>query len=224
MDLNPKLRSDPDFWSDINALRDPAYTPMHPDDLTGLSQILSDTANEIASTLSTREHAYRVAGMEPPAGVVLSGDYQLALLHVLRQVDHTVQHLAAAAAKVAGHQGASYTKIGAAWGITRQSARLKWPDAVPARGEARPVELQLAGGRASITQLPEDGGCVWEATARTGLTAQGEEPYGSVAEAAAHAGAFLQRYADEDTDAHAECIEPHLCADGDLVDCDGRPL
>ncbi|MFD5422623.1 hypothetical protein ACFWJT_31980 [Streptomyces sp. NPDC127069] len=56
------------------------------------------------------------------------------------------------------------------------------------------------------------------------MTARGEEPYGSVAEAAAHAGAFLQRYADETVEAHAECIERHLDAGGDLFDCDGRPL
>ncbi|MEV7523897.1 hypothetical protein [Streptomyces sp. NPDC091371] len=33
----------------------------------------------------------------------------------------------AAAAKVAGHQGANYARIGEAWDISRQSARVKWP-------------------------------------------------------------------------------------------------
>ncbi|MFF8993977.1 hypothetical protein ACF09H_29435 [Streptomyces sp. NPDC014983] len=71
---------------------------------------------------------------------------------MLRQVDRTVQEQAANAAKIAGHQGASYTKLGAAWGITRQSARVKWPDAVPARGQQthEPIPLVYAGGTATI--------------------------------------------------------------------------
>lgn len=29
---------------------------------------------------------------------------------------------------------------------------------------------------------------------------------------------------DEDDDPHGGCIEPHLRGDGELHDCDGRPL
>lgn len=29
---------------------------------------------------------------------------------------------------------------------------------------------------------------------------------------------------DEDDDPHAGCIEPHMRGDGELYDCDGRPV
>ncbi|MFF3327619.1 hypothetical protein [Streptomyces sp. NPDC002889] len=76
---------------------------------------------------------------------------------------------------------------------------------MPKKGEPRPVELELAGGRAEIIELPGEGGYGWEATAETGVTEKGPEPYGSASEAAAHAGAFLQRHACDLDAAHADC-------------------
>ncbi|MGP3983780.1 hypothetical protein [Streptomyces sp. KR80] len=214
----------PDFYTQLLTLREPAWREPTEDELIALEDDIFEAVHEMASAISLRDQSYRDAGQPVPPGNVSAPDYQLAALHALRQAQSAVDRLAAAAARTAGHTGASYAKLGAAWGITRQSARLRWPDAVPPRGEARPVELELAGGHATITQFPDDDGYVWEATAEDGTTAQGEEPYGSTAEAAAHAGAFLQRHAHDPDAAHADCIEPHRDADGEYADCGGTPL
>ena len=91
--------------------------------------------------------------------------------------------------------------------------------------EPTPLGLEHAGGRAKVIELPHEAGFAWEATGADSTTDQGEEPYGSQAEAAAHARAFLAQHEDTSREAvHAGCFMPHLDAYGEHIDCDGRPL
>ncbi|MFJ9634439.1 hypothetical protein ACIRU8_42780 [Streptomyces sp. NPDC101175] len=143
------------------------------------------------------------------------------------------RRLADGTARTAGGTGANYAQLGAAWGITKQAARLRWPGVVrkhdDTSSEDAPFELRLGGGMAEIVQLPDGEGFIWEAIKADRVSGRSGEPYGSRIEAAAHAGAFLAQHAvpDDDTDdldsVHACCFEPHLSAEG-YVDCDGTPL
>ncbi|MDW8803714.1 hypothetical protein P1P68_02540 [Streptomyces scabiei] len=231
--MEPTL-DDPNFWTAMMALRDPAYREPTDDELLQLEDDVTDAAHNLARAISTRESAYRASGQEVPDGVVASPDWGLSYLYALHEIDGIVKRLANRHARTAGATGATYAHLGTAWGgITKQAARLRWPGAVRKPTDladgAVPFELRLAGGLAEITQLPNEHGFAWEATGADGTSGQGEEPYASRTEAAAHAGAFLARHAapaDEPYDhdaAHAECIQPHLTADG-YADCNGRPL
>ncbi|WP_331740870.1 hypothetical protein [Streptomyces sp. NBC_01006] len=146
------LDSETDIWADVNTIRTPAYAEPTEDDVLALQDAVAEAADALAWQISERARAHRAADGQAPDRVVLSGDYQLALLHALRQTAGVVEKRAAAAAKVAGHQGASYARIGEAWGISRQSARVKWPDAVPSRADLPqpPVTVQHAGGTAAV--------------------------------------------------------------------------
>ncbi|MGW9028384.1 hypothetical protein ACWGQ5_30390 [Streptomyces sp. NPDC055722] len=67
-------------------------------------------------------------------------------------------------------------------------------------------------------RVPRAGaGFVWEATGADGTSGQGKEPYGSRIEAAAHAGAFLERHATacDHNAVHAGCTEPHQNPNGE---------
>ncbi|MFC9583378.1 hypothetical protein ACFVJ8_11190 [Streptomyces yangpuensis] len=94
-----------------------------------------------------------------------------------------VEQLADRAAHAAGDTGA-IAQLGAAWGITKQAARLRWPGAVrkpnDTSGQAEPFEK---------------GGFVWEVTEADGTSGLGEEPYANQTEAARHDGVFLARHA-----------------------------
>ncbi|MFD8022181.1 hypothetical protein ACFV6G_17330 [Streptomyces lavendulae] len=138
--------------TDINTLRTPAYTEPTEDDVLALQEAVAEAADAMAWQISVRARDHRAADGEAPDRVVLSGDYQLALLYSLRQAAAAVERRAAAAARTAGHQGAGYPQIGTAWGITRQSARAKWPDAVPSRAHLPqpPVTVRHAGGTAAV--------------------------------------------------------------------------
>lgn len=59
-------------------------------------------------------------------------------------------------AKAAGPQGVGYTRIGTAWGVTRQAARTKWKEAAPDRGGqvARAIRLAFADGAATLSYAP----------------------------------------------------------------------
>ncbi|GAA1377271.1 hypothetical protein ACFPK5_00290 [Streptomyces beijiangensis] len=221
--MDPLTPEHPDFWTEIMAPRSPAWREPIDLELIALDDDVQEAVDTFAREISVRFAEYRAAGHEIPTQAELAPDYQLARLYTWRQVAGLVERFAEVAATCAGRaDGIGYPELAAAWGISRQAARKKWPDAVPTRGEPRPVELELAGGSASITQLVE--GYVWEATAETGATAKGEEPYGSQAEAAAHAGAWLQRHQYDPAAAHADCIEPHRDSKGEYVDCDGVAL
>ncbi|MEU0032033.1 hypothetical protein [Streptomyces sp. NPDC006335] len=226
------MRDDPTFWGDVMTLREPAYREPADDELHRLEDAVAHAAHALASAISTRESAYRAEGRQVPDAVALAPDRTLAYLYALHEIDGMVGRLADRAARAAGAIGATYPHLGAAWGITKQAARLRWPGAVRKPTDlanvGEPLDLRLAGGAAEIVQLPNEGGFVWSATGADGTHGQAEEPYGSRTEAAAHAGAFLAQHAEPDEAhdhdaAHAECIEPHLTADG-YADCDGKPL
>lgn len=176
------------------ALRDPAYTEFDPHTLDNLRDVLAAAVNRFAMIISTRENAYRAAGQESPGHVALSGDYQLAVLHSLRQFDRTVQELAAVAAKLAGNQGAGYPQLGAAWGITRQSARTKWPDAVHGR-KHETIPLTYAGGNAAIHHAPEMEAWWYIASGADGQYEESDPIHQTSTDAAAAATAFLISHA-----------------------------
>ncbi|MDH6604474.1 hypothetical protein M2164_000109 [Streptomyces sp. SAI-208] len=229
--MEPTL-DDPDFWADIMTMRDPAYRAPTEDEVLQLEDDVADAAHALAVAISARESAYRVNGQDVPDAVVASPDWQLTYLYALHMVDGIVKKLADRTARAAGGIGANYGHLGAAWGgITKQAARLRWPGAVrrptDLTEKAEPFQLSLAGGVAEIVQLPDAAGFAWAATGGDGTIGQGEEPYGSRTEAAAHAGAFLALHGEPDEGdhaaAHADCVQPHPAGDG-YVDCDGRPL
>ncbi|MFJ9908352.1 hypothetical protein ACIRVK_36765 [Streptomyces sp. NPDC101152] len=221
------------FWRDVMTLQEPPYREPGDDEVLQLQDQVAEAAHTLARAISTRESAYRAAGQEAPSGIAISPDWQLAYLYALHEIEGIARRLADGTARTAGGTGASYAQLGAAWGITKQAARLRWPGAVrkhdDTSGEGEPFELRLGGGIAEIVQLPNEGGFVWEATGADRASGQSQEPYGSRIEAAAHAGAFLARHAvpGDDTDdldeAHDGCFEPHLGAEG-YVDCDGTAL
>ena len=230
--MEPTL-DDPNFWGDLMTMRDPAYRAPTDDEVLRLEDDVTDAAHTLAVAISAREAAYRANGQAVPDGVVTSPDWQLTYLYALHATDGIVRKLAERTARAAGSIGANYGHLGAAWGITKQAARLRWPGAVrkptDLTDDAEPFQLRLAGGVAEIVQLPAAQGFAWGATGADGATGQGEEPYGSRTEAAAHAGAFLALHAETDEDdydheaAHADCTEPHATADG-YTDCDGKPV
>ncbi|MFI9824388.1 hypothetical protein ACIHFC_28645 [Streptomyces sp. NPDC052013] len=198
--MDGKLKDDPQFWQDINTPRDPAYTEPDPEDLVQLKDAVYEAVGDLATRISVREQAYRAAGHEAPDGVVLSGDYQLTLLYVLHHVTGLVEQMAADAAKIAGHQDVSYTKLGAAWGgITRQSARTKWPDAVPARGRQQqdPVPFEYAGGQATVYHDAEAGAWWYIAAGADGKHEESGSDFDTHTAATAAATAFLIQHAKE---------------------------
>ncbi|MEU9888817.1 hypothetical protein [Sphaerisporangium sp. NPDC051011] len=74
-------------------------------------------------------------------------DRRLAVLVALTHIRDEVEDAIYAAANRAGATGViTYADLGAAVGITRQSARTRWPDAIPAPRPGRPrtTELTLA--------------------------------------------------------------------------------
>ncbi|MFF4647709.1 hypothetical protein [Streptomyces sp. NPDC001389] len=188
------IDSQTDTWADINTLRTPAYTEPSEDDVLALQEAIAEAADAMAWRISERARAHRAAGEEAPERVVLAGDYQLALLYSLRQAAAAVERRAAAAARTAGHQGAGYPQLGAAWGITRQSARAKWPHAVPSRAHLPqpPVPVQHAGGTAAVLHQPDtDDLWMFTALAADGSKRVSPAEYTSSAAAAHAARTFL---------------------------------
>ncbi|MFF8401739.1 hypothetical protein ACF06P_08910 [Streptomyces sp. NPDC015684] len=195
--MTSKLKEDP--WKDISTPRDPAYTEPDPDDLIELNDAVVQAVRAVAERISTRHQAHRAAGEEPPAQVVLAGDYQLAVLAVLHQVSRDVEKMASDAASMAGHQGISYTKLGAAWGgITRQSARTKWPEAVSPRSSGKPqapTPFEYAGGHATVYQDAETGDWWYLAVGADGAYEESPRDHESQAVATAVAATFLTSHA-----------------------------
>ncbi|MEU8763162.1 hypothetical protein [Streptomyces sp. NPDC048659] len=108
-------------------------------------------------------------------------------------LDAEVKDLTAIAAATAGSYGANYEQMGAVWGITRQGARKKWPDAVP-RPAAGTRALALFGGTAELVRDQASGGWIWTGEGADGTRGAAAEGvwYATREEAAAHAGAFLR--------------------------------
>ncbi|MCB8906416.1 MULTISPECIES: hypothetical protein [unclassified Streptomyces] len=159
-----------------------------PEEQAELDKALYDALNPLASALRQRASGLPADRMWAADPV----DVALSVLAAWKVVDAEVKRLTAIAAGTAGSYGASYEQMGAVWGITRQGARKKWPDAV-----TRPagVALELWGGTAELT--PTSGGWGWTGKGADGTSgpAAGDERYATREEAAAHAGAFLKEHA-----------------------------
>ncbi|WP_326763568.1 hypothetical protein OG978_02345 [Streptomyces sp. NBC_01591] len=164
---------------------------------TALDKALLDALNPLASAIRARATGLPEERMwdADPVGVTLS------ILTTWKVVDAEVKRLTAIAATTAGSYGASYEQLGAAWGITRQGARKKWPDAVdrPASAEAEPSRIELCGGSAELTRDPSAGGWRWAGEGADGTRDEADSTsyYATKEEAAAHAGAFLKEHATD---------------------------
>lgn len=132
-------------------------------------------------------------GHTAPAGVTRYVDWQLAHLHVLRYMQEVVQDLAADAAQAAGGMGASYGQVGAAWGISRQAARKKWPPAGDA-GEALPEKFSVEryGGSAEVSRVPGRSAWTWTGRGCDGAYQEAGESCDSPWAALIEADAFLR--------------------------------
>ncbi|MFI1444955.1 hypothetical protein [Streptomyces fructofermentans] len=118
----------------------------------------------------------------------------LATLAAWRVASEEIERLAARSARLAGARGAGYPDLGAAWKISRQAARKRWPGVVTAeRVLPASSHFRAFGGEALVTWRQEEGSWWWIATAANGRgdEAPDEASYASSEEAAAAAGAFL---------------------------------
>ncbi|MFI9048292.1 hypothetical protein [Streptomyces sp. NPDC053427] len=165
------------------------------EELVALDKSLLDALNPLASALRARATGLPEERMwdADPLEVTLS------ILATWKVVDAEVKRLTAIAAQTAGSYGASYEQLGTAWGITRQGARKKWPDAVnrSATTEAETSAVELCGGSAELSRDPSSGGWRWTGQGADGTPgkADGASFYATKEEAAAHAGAFLKEHA-----------------------------
>ncbi|MEW2489260.1 hypothetical protein [Streptomyces sp. NPDC048411] len=163
-------------------------------ELVALDKALLDALNPLASTMRARATGLPEDRMwdADPIEVTLS------ILATWKVVDAEVKRLTAIAAKTAGSYGASYEQMGTAWGITRQGARKKWPDAIDrsATADAEASVVELCGGTAELLRDPSSGGWRWTGHAADGTRgeADGASCYATKEEAAAHAGAFLSEH------------------------------
>ncbi|WP_033329114.1 hypothetical protein [Streptomyces yerevanensis] len=166
-----------------------------PEEQVELDKALYDALNPLASAMRSRTSGLPGDRMweADPVEVALS------VLAAWKVMDTEVKRLTAIAAGTAGSYGASYEQLGAVWGITRQGARKKWPDAIsrPATTAAHTsAVLELFGGTAELTQEPSSGGWRWTGEGADGThgTPDGDTSYATKEEAAAYAGAFLKEH------------------------------
>ncbi|SDT82982.1 hypothetical protein SAMN05216371_7794 [Streptomyces sp. TLI_053] len=164
-----------------------------PEERAELVKALTGALDPLATAVRSRRSGLSTARMwdADPVEVTLS------VLAAWKVVDGEVRRLTALAAAAAGSYGANYEQLGAAWGMTRQGARKKWPEAVPRPTAARTgPSLELFGGHAELTQDQRSGGWSWTAEGADGtLGAAGDGTrYATKEEAAAHAGAFLREH------------------------------
>ncbi|WP_393060257.1 hypothetical protein [Streptomyces sp. LN549] len=97
-----------------------------PEEQIALDKALYEALEPLAAAVRARE-----TGL--PEGQMWDADpvqVTLSVLATWKAVDAEVKRLTAIAARTAGSYGANYEQLGAAWGITRQGARKKWPEAV----------------------------------------------------------------------------------------------
>lgn len=160
-----------------------------------LDKALLDALNPLASAMRARATGLPEERMWDADPI----DVTLSILTAWKVVDAEVKRLTAVAARTAGSYGASYEQLGAAWGITRQGARKKWPEAIerPASAAAETSFVELCGGSAEVSRDPSSGGWKWAGRGADGTSdeADGTAHYATKEEAAAHAGAFLKEHA-----------------------------
>jgi hypothetical protein len=165
-----------------------------PDEQADLERALYDALHPLASAIRSRQTGLPAERMweADPVEVALS------VLAAWKVMDAQVRRLTARAAATAGSYGASYEQMGDAWGITRQGARKKWPDAISrsAPATAGSSTLALFGGTAELVQAPS-GDWSWSGVGADGASAAATEQtrYATAEQAAAHAGAFLKEHA-----------------------------
>ncbi|MGW6007913.1 hypothetical protein [Streptomyces sp. NPDC055210] len=159
-----------------------------------LAKALYGALHPLASAIRSRETGLPTDRMWEAAPVEVA----LSVLAAWKVMDAEVRRLAGQAATTAGSYGASYEQLGAVWGITRQGARKKWPDAVsrPAHAAAGRRSLALFGGTAELVQAAA-GDWSWTGEGADGVsgTVVDGTTYTTAEEAAAHAGAFLKEHA-----------------------------
>ncbi|MFJ9951247.1 hypothetical protein [Kitasatospora sp. NPDC091207] len=164
---------------------------------TALDRILLDALDPLASAIRARANGYRVdrGRAADPAEVAL------AVLGTWKVVDQEVERLTAIAARTAASHGATYERLGAAWGLTRQGARAKWPDAVerPAAAPPSSRRIELFGGAAELLPDATSGGWRWSARGADGTRSADDSPaLATTMEAAARAGAFPKEHSTGD--------------------------
>ncbi|MGW6605167.1 hypothetical protein [Streptomyces sp. NPDC055036] len=181
---------------------EPAWADPTPDQAAQCRARVEDAARELVRGISAREAHLRDLAPEITETLMPSNsetaDWNLAVLRALRQIKTETGRLADDFAADAGMHGANFPDLGAAWGITRQGARKRWPHAVSAlnpdayRGRD-PIQFEAFGGDARVSFHPNDGGWWWSATAANGRNAEAPEDvtYDTSEEASAAAGAFL---------------------------------
>ncbi|MFI5772682.1 hypothetical protein ACIA74_30040 [Streptomyces sp. NPDC051658] len=164
---------------------------------TVLDKALLDALNPLASAMRARVTGLPEERMWDAEPI----DVTLSILGTWKVVDAEVKRLTAIAAKTAGSYGASYEQLGAAWGITRQGARKKWPDAIDrsAPAGAEPSRIELCGGSAELFRDPSSGGWRWAGRGADGTCDEADRTayYATKEEAAAHAGVFLSEHVAE---------------------------
>ncbi|MFJ8853067.1 hypothetical protein [Streptomyces sp. NPDC102437] len=161
-----------------------------------LDKALLDALNPLASAMRARATGLPEERMWDAAPI----DVTLSILTAWKVVDAEVKRLTAIAARTAGSYGASYEQLGAAWGITRQGARKKWPKAIerPTSAAAGTSFIELCGGSAEVSRDPSSGGWKWAGRGADGTCGEdGTAHYATKEEAAAHAGAFLKEHATD---------------------------
>ncbi|MFD5358032.1 hypothetical protein ACFWJ2_01400 [Streptomyces tendae] len=165
-----------------------------PEEQAELDKALYDALNPLASAIRSRESGVSADRMWDASPV----DVALSVLAAWKVMDGEVKRLTERAAVTAGSYGASYEQLGAVWGITRQGARKKWPDAVSrtAPTTVGTSTLALFGGTAELVRSPS-GGWGWTGRGADGTAGAAPDgaPYATAEEAAAHAGAFLKEHA-----------------------------
>ncbi|MDQ0982733.1 hypothetical protein [Streptomyces sp. V2I9] len=188
--------SDEDFWATVLTPVEPAWREPGDADAFAMDEQVLEAARALAERISTRALAYRTAGKPFDVALMAAPDVQLALLRSLYEARSSVDRLAESAATVAGRGGASYTQLGAAWGgIKRQSARLKWPHAVPKKSASESIPLHYAGGDAVIHHDPGADAWWYTATGADLREDESEAVHGTSAEAIARATEFLLSHA-----------------------------
>ncbi|MFB6987743.1 MULTISPECIES: hypothetical protein [unclassified Streptomyces] len=163
-------------------------------EVAALEKALYDALTPLASAMRARETGLPEQRMWDADPV----DVTLSILHCWKLVDETVERLTANAARTAGSYGASYEQMGAAWGMTRQGARKKWPGAIsrPTAAEPEPSTVVLFGGFAELYWEPSLSGWRWTGQGADGTRGEtdGSLSFDAKEEAAAHAGAFLKEH------------------------------
>ncbi|MFJ5195391.1 hypothetical protein ACIQCQ_25310 [Streptomyces sp. NPDC088394] len=163
---------------------------------TALDKALLDALHPLASAMRARATGLPEERMWDADPI----DVTLSILTTWKVVDAEVKRLTAIAARTAGSYGASYEQLGAAWGITRQGARKKWPEAIDRSASAAETSLiELCGGSAELSRDPSSGGWRWTGRGADGTRDEADSAshYATKEEAAAHAGAFLKEHATD---------------------------